>query len=100
MAKRKDWSVAAMNKAVIDELCSGRRFLEELKRKDQYEEQLAAREAHAMRGNKGKTLKQAGSIPASDYWKIEQAQGKGCWDDRSFVRDYFKKFPHLKSAEL
>jgi len=93
-------SQEAMHDTLIKELCSGRRFMEELKHKEKWEERIAAKEAQAMRGNKGKTLKFAGSIPASDFFTIRNHQGDGCWDDRGFVKDYFKKHPHLKSANL
>lgn len=100
MPKRKDWSVAALNKALVDELCSGRHYLEIREKKKREAEIAAAQEARAMRGAKGKTMKFVGSIPQADYMEIGNALGFECWDDDSFVRDYFKRFPHLKSANL
>lgn len=94
------WTVEAQNAALIHELCSGETFLEEVKRKDEIAEQMAAQEAKAMRGVKGGQMKFVGAIPASDFFKIQQHQGNECWDDRSFTRDYFNKFTHLKSANV
>ena len=95
-------SDAAMNHALITELCLGRQFVEEMKRKDAVAEMLAAQEAQAARGHK--TInglgRMVGTIPQADYFRITQAQGTEFWDDRASVRHYFKTNPDQKVSSI
>lgn len=84
-------------RAMIQEIVTGKEFY---KAQERAAEQLAAKEAQAYRGGKWNSMKFVGTIPAEDYFTIRQFQGDDCWNDRAFVRDYFKKFPHLKAANI
>lgn len=90
---------AAMHQALINELCTGRKLAEVLEDK---REVHAARVAQAARGHK--TIeglgKQIGEIPQDTYFKVMQSQGQGCWQDRGFVRDFFKRNSHLRSHHI
>lgn len=44
--------------------------------------------------------KVVGVIPQTDYINIAQKYGAECWDDRSFVKDFFKKEPGMKVHSL
>lgn len=93
-------SEAALNEAMVRELCSGRKFMETRNQKLRDAEWLAAKEARAMRGNKGKNLKFVGSVPAAHYFRVAEEHGHEFWEDRGEVKRFFDRCSHLKSANL
>lgn len=105
---KKVYSEAEMTNAMIAELCSGRRFTAECER---FREQDAAQQArkireHAQRTtssrfHKSKAFKHVGCIPDADFKSLAtDDRYRGCWDDDGFVRDFFKRHSHLKTANL
>ena len=87
----------ALTDALVKELCSGRKFKEALQNKREIE---AAAEARAMRDAKSILGKAVGSIPQYEYMNIASKYGAECWDDREFVRDFFKSQSHLKAGNI
>jgi hypothetical protein len=86
-----------INAALIKELCSGRKFIESLERRREIE---AAAEARKMREVKSIAGKPVGSIPQREYLLLANKYGNECWDDRGFVRDFFKTQSHLKAGNI
>ena len=41
-----------------------------------------------------------GSIPQHEYFTIGNKYGMECWDDRGFVRDFFKSQSHLRAGHI
>jgi len=89
-----DISEAALNHALITELCSGRKFMEA---KQELRERDCAREALAARGHKSipQLGKLAAVIPQHEYFIMRERYGEECWHDREFVRDFQKTQSHL-----
>ena len=87
----------ALTDALVKELCSGRKFKEALQNKREIE---AAAEARAMREAKSTLGKPIGAIPQYEYLNIANKYGSECWDDRSFVRDFFKSQSHLRAGNI
>jgi hypothetical protein len=87
-------SEAAMNAALVRELCSGRAFVEEMAR---YREKQAAIIAHRDRQdiNRKSTLRKLAEIPQREYLLMGQKYGNECWDDREFVKDFQRLEPDL-----
>ena len=86
-----------INAALVRELCSGRKFVESLERRREIE---AAAEARQMREAKSVAGKPVGAIPQREYLLLAQKYGAECWDDREFVRDFFKSQSHLKAGNI
>jgi hypothetical protein len=86
-----------MNAAVIRELCTGRRFIESLEKRREIE---ASAEARKMREVKSIAGKPVGSIPQREYLLLAKKYGNECWDNREFVRDFFKSQSHLKAGNI
>ena len=86
-----------INTAIVRELCSGRKFIESLERRREIE---AAAEAKKMREAKSIAGKPVGSIPQREYMLLAKKYGSECWDDRGFVRDFFKSQSHLKAGNI
>jgi hypothetical protein len=86
-----------INAALVRELCSGRKFVESLEKRREIE---AAAEARKMREVKSIAGKPIGSIPQREYLLLAQKYGAECWDDRGFVRDFFKSQSHLKAGNI
>ena len=76
-----------INAALVRELCSGRKFIESMEKRREIE---AAEEARKMREVKSIAGKPVGSIPQREYLLLANKYGNECWDDRTFVRDFFK----------
>jgi hypothetical protein len=87
----------ALTNALVKELCSGRKFKEALQNKREIE---SAAEARAMKDAKSILGKPVGSIPQYEYLLMANKYGKECWDDRGFVRDFFKSQSHLKAGNI
>jgi len=87
----------AMTNALVKELCSGRLLKENMQRKREIE---AAAEARRMKDAKSIAGKAIGSIPQHEYFLLGNKYGMECWDDRGFVRDFFKSQSHLKAGEV
>jgi hypothetical protein len=83
--------------ALVRELCSGRKFIETLERRREIE---AAAEARRMREVKSIAGKPIGSIPQREYMLLARKYGSECWDNREFVRDFFKSQSHLKAGNI
>jgi hypothetical protein len=60
----------------------------------------AAAEAKKMREVKSIAGKPFGSIPQREYMLLAQKYGSECWDNREFVRDFFKSQSHLKAGNI
>jgi len=86
-----------INAALVRELCSGRKFIESLENRREIE---AAAEARQMREAKSMVGKPVGAIPQREYLLIGKKYGVECWDDREFVRDFFKSQSHLKAGNI
>jgi hypothetical protein len=86
-----------INAALIRELCSGRKLMESLENRREIE---AAAEAKKMREVKSIAGKPVGSIPQREYLLLANKYGSECWDDREFVRDFFKSQSHLKAGNI
>jgi hypothetical protein len=87
----------ALTSALVKELCSGRAFKEAMQNKREIE---ASAEARAMRDAKSSLGKPIGAIPQHEYFTIANKYGTECWDDREFVRDFFKSQTHLRSGNI
>jgi hypothetical protein len=87
----------AITDALVKELCSGRKFKEALQNKREIE---AAAEARSMKDAKSILGKPIGAIPQHEYFLLANKYGKECWDDRGFVRDFFKSQSHLRSGHI
>lgn len=87
----------ALTDALVKELCSGRKFKEALQNKREIE---AAAEAREMKEAKSIIGKPVGAIPQYEYMNIARKYGNECWDDREFVRDFFKSQSHLKAGNI
>jgi hypothetical protein len=87
----------AITDALVKELCSGRKFKEALQNKREIE---AAAEARSMKDAKSILGKPIGAIPQHEYFLLANKYGKECWDDREFVRDFFKSQTHLRSGSI
>ena len=84
-----------MNQAIINELCSGRKFHESLQ---EVREANSARIAEGYKGAKSKgDLMHLAEIPQHEYFKMMQWHGDDCWDDREFLRHFQKTQGHLFS---
>lgn len=86
-----------INAALVRELCSGRKFIESLEKRREIE---AAAEARRMKEVKSIAGKPVGAIPQREYMLLAQKYGSECWDDREFVRDFFKSQSHLKAGNI
>ena len=86
-----------INAALVRELCSGRKFVESLEKRREIE---AAAEARKMREVKSIAGKPVGSLPQREYLLLANKYGNECWDDRTFVRDFFKSQSHLKAGNI
>jgi hypothetical protein len=86
-----------INAALVRELCSGRKFIESMEKRREIE---AAEEARKMREVKSAAGKPVGSIPQHEYFTVGAKYGMECWDDREFVRDFFKSQSHLKAGNI
>ena len=86
-----------LNAALIRELCSGRKFVESLENRREIE---ASAEARRMREVKSVAGAPVGSIPQREYLLLANKYGAECWDDRGFVRDFFKSQSHLKAGNI
>jgi len=84
----------ATTHAMINELCSGRRFMEE---NCKFREDHAARDAFLSRGHKThKALgKKVLSLPAYDFFLIQNKLGEEAMHDASEIRSLQKKFPEF-----
>ena len=87
----------AITDALVKELCSGRKFKEALQNKREIE---AAAEARSMKDAKSILGKPIGAIPQHEYFLLANKYGNECWDDRSFVRDFFKSQTHLRAGNI
>lgn len=85
----------ATTHALIVELCSGRKFMEENCR---YRETEAARTAQAARGHKtGKALgKMVLNMPGYEWFRLRNKYGDEAMHDPGFIRDIQKKAPEFK----
>jgi hypothetical protein len=86
-----------INAALVRELCSGRKFIESMEKRREIE---AAEEARKMREVKSIAGKPVGAIPQREYLLLANKYGNECWDDRTFVRDFFKSQSHLKAGNI
>jgi len=80
--------------AMITELCSGRKFLEE---NCKFRETQAAQDAFASRGHKThKALgKKVLSLPAYDFFRLQHKLGEEAMHDRSTIRDIQRIAPEF-----
>ncbi len=83
-----------LDRALANELCSGRKFHEATLRA---RERACAQEAREARGHK--TIPGLGklvlSIPDNEYFQLTQKYGYGCFDDRGFIKDMQRLEPDL-----
>lgn len=87
----------ALTDALVKELCSGRALKEAMQNQ---REIAASAEARAMKDAKSSLGKPVGAIPQHEYFLLANKYGTECWDDREFVRDFFKSQSHLKAGDI
>ncbi len=87
----------ALTDALVKELCSGRALKEAMQNQ---REIAASAEARAMKDAKSTLGKPIGAIPQHEYFTIANKYGTECWDDREFVRDFFKSQSHLRAGHI
>jgi hypothetical protein len=90
-------SEEALTSALVKELCSGRALKEAMQNRREIE---ASAEARAMKDAKSSIGKPIGSIPQHEYFLLANKYGIECWDDREFVRDFFKSQTHLRAGHI
>jgi hypothetical protein len=88
-------SKEALDADVIRELLTGEEFRR--KNNERKREQQAYREAAEMKGHRtvaglGKCI---ACIPQMEFIAISAKYGNDCWDDKSFIKDFQRRFPHL-----
>jgi hypothetical protein len=90
---------AAMDAALIRELCSGRAFVEQMAK---YRETQAAMIAHQDRQNinRKSTLRKLAEIPQREYLLMAQKYGSEYWDNREFVKDFQRHEPELAVEKM
>jgi hypothetical protein len=87
-------SEAAMNAALVRELCSGRAFVEQMaKYRETEAAMIAAKDRENI--NRKSTLRKLAEIPQREYLLMAQKYGSECWDDREFVKDFQRLEPDL-----
>jgi len=88
-------SEAEKHAALINELCSGRKLLDEMQH---FREHDAAREAAAQRGSKsvGALGKAVLSIPQREWFQMREKYGEEFWQDRGAIRDVQRLEPQFK----
>lgn len=86
-----------LTNALVKELCSGRALKEAMQNKREIE---ASAEARAMRDVKSSLGKPIGAVPQHEYFLLANKYGTECWDDREFVRDFFKSQSHLRAGHI
>lgn len=86
-----------INAALVRELCSGRQLMESMEKRREIE---AAAEARAMRESKSMLGTPVGAVPQREYLLLANKYGNECWEDREFVRDFFKSQSHLKAGNI
>lgn len=89
-------SDAELTDALIKELCSGRKFMEE---NCKFRETEAAKEAEAARGHKthptlGKKLL---TLPAHDYFTIRKTLGDDFFHTREGIREFQRMAPEFST---
>ncbi len=87
----------ALTDALVKELCSGRALKEAMQNQ---REIAASAEARAMKDAKSSLGKPIGAIPQHEYFLLANKYGTECWDDRGFVRDFFKSQSHLRAGHI
>jgi len=87
----------ALTDALVKELCSGRALKEAMQNK---REIAASAEARAMKDAKSSLGKPIGAVPQHEYFLLANKYGTECWDDRGFVRDFFKSQSHLRAGHI
>ncbi len=95
----EEFTEEQMTRALVAELCSGRKFMEQ---NQKFREDEAAAEAKQYVGHKVKTLlgKHVLSIPQHEFFTMGQKYGPECWGDREFIRDVGRLNPHLRSNRV
>lgn len=81
--------------ALIVELCSGRKFMEE---NCKFRETHAAQDAFASRGHKTSKVfgKKVLSLPAYDFFRLRAKLGEDAMHDRSTIKDIQRLAPEFK----
>jgi hypothetical protein len=87
----------ALTDALVKELCSGRALKEAMQNQ---REIAASAEARAMKDAKSSLGKPIGAVPQHEYFLLANKYGTECWDDREFVRDFFKSQSHLRAGHI
>lgn len=84
----------AKREALVRELCSGRKLMEQ---KQGFREMEAAKEAHALRGHAslGGLGKCVVNMPAHEFFLMRAKYGDDCWDHREFVKDFQRLEPTM-----
>lgn len=82
-----------MNQALINELCSGRQFVEALGKRREIEAAKIAAQSRAQGANKN--FRHVAEIPQHEYLTMVNKYGVECWDDREFVRDFQRFEPEM-----
>ena len=85
----------ALDADVIREILTGetlRRRHAERKREQQVYRDAAQMKGHRSVAGLGKCV---AAIPQMEFFAMSAKYGYGCWDDRAFLKDFNKRFPHL-----
>lgn len=93
------FSDAALHDALIKELCSGRKLMEE---KELMRQEEAKREAQSHKGHRSNSVlgKHVMTIPQHDYMIIGQKYGFEAFHDKGFLRDMQRHLPDFASNKI
>lgn len=89
-----------MNAALINELCSGRQFLDTMQRMREKGAAEIAKEYRGVKATKKMGLRHLAEIPTREYLQMGQKYGFECWEDRGFIRDFQRLEPTMASNKI
>jgi hypothetical protein len=89
---------AALDDALIRELCTGRQLMDALEHKREIE--AAAIAAASRKMTPGKHFRHVAEIPQREYLLMANKYGEECWQDREFVRDFQRLEPTMAVHKL
>jgi len=91
-------SEEAMTAAVVNELRTGRQFLDSLQEMRERDARSVAADFRKAGRKRGHQLKHVAEVPQREYLQMIHKYGHECWEDREFVRDFQKLEPDLAGA--
>jgi len=91
--------IEGCTKALEQEIRWGSKLLEHRERViNQHASRQARSNKKDVRFKKQRSMQHMGTIPVDEFFAFaSNPKYKGCWGDDTFVKDYFKRNPHLRS---